>query len=267
MLTIDWKERLKKDTEEFVANKLPHGDYDFEIIYKAYPARINGKIPGDVIAFVVQSMATNIGRDNQQYLPFYKYLWEKKGEDGKHAFCHIISKFIPKKPELYFPLVESALATADQVHITMILDKILLPLIKKNPETYLQKLFKYIQDPKEDISKQAMSACLRLIKKDPEFITAVVAHFVHQWSYPITRNLQNHVALLKTLAKLDYPAYLEIYKEYGNSRDPQTVEILCGAICDYDEDLYPIVERWTHSGNARLKKAAVSAFKILNKKK
>jgi len=37
MLTIDWKERLVNDTKDYLANKLPNKDYDFDIIFNAYP--------------------------------------------------------------------------------------------------------------------------------------------------------------------------------------------------------------------------------------
>jgi hypothetical protein len=44
MLTIDWKERLTLDTDYYLEHKLPLQDYDFEIIFNAYPERSHGKI-------------------------------------------------------------------------------------------------------------------------------------------------------------------------------------------------------------------------------
>ncbi len=267
MLTIDWKERLRKDTEDFVTQKLPNKDYDFEIIYKAYPSRVNGKIPNEVIAFVAQSIALNIGRNNEQYIPFFRYLWEKKGESGRLAFTYIIAKFIGKKPGVYFPHVEWAMQSANSSNIIMILDRILLPLIKKNTDTFLPILFKWIEHANPEVARLSMNAILKLVKKESDLVSPVLQHFVHQWSYPITRHLADHMLLLKTVGKLDRAQYLSVYENYKNTRDPQTVEILCGAIYDYDAMLYESVEKWTHSGNARVKKAATTAFKILNKKK
>ena len=45
MISLDWKERLKKDTIDFAERKLPAHDYDIDIIYNAYPQRIDNKIP------------------------------------------------------------------------------------------------------------------------------------------------------------------------------------------------------------------------------
>jgi hypothetical protein len=52
-----------------------------------------------------------------------------------------------------------------------------------------------------------------------------------------------------------------------SSRDPQSAEILCASVMSYHPEIEEIVENWTKSGNARLKKAAMAAQRILNKKK
>lgn len=83
MLTIDWKERLNMDAEDYLNNKLPNGDYDFEIIFNAYPERINGKIPAEVINYVAGVLVHKIGKNHEQYLPFYQQLWVKKGNTAK----------------------------------------------------------------------------------------------------------------------------------------------------------------------------------------
>ena len=63
MLTIDWKERLNMDTADFLKNKLPKGDYDFEIIFIAYPERVNGKIPAEVISQVANNIVQQLGKN------------------------------------------------------------------------------------------------------------------------------------------------------------------------------------------------------------
>jgi len=266
MLTIDWKERLKKDVEEFIEQKLPHQDYDFEIIYKAYPSRVNGKIPSEIISFVAQHLASNIGKAHEKYIPFYEHLWNKKGESGRLAFTYIVSRFITKKPEVYNSLIEKAIFSSDANGIMLILDKILLPMIKKNPQEYLPILYKWKDSENSEVSKQAMAALIRILKKETALIPQVLQRFQHDWSYPMTHQLPNHIQLLKAIGKTDPQLFLSTFLEYKNTRDPQTVEILCGSVCGVIPEIKDIVENWTHSGNARLKKAALAAFKILNKK-
>ncbi|PKN78764.1 MAG: hypothetical protein CVU48_07360 [Candidatus Cloacimonetes bacterium HGW-Cloacimonetes-1] len=267
MLTIDWKERLNKDTIDFFESKLPKNDYDFEIIFNAYSARVNGKIPSEVIVYVANVIIHQIGRNHEKYVAFYQYLWNKKGDYGKLAFLTIMSKIVAKKPAVYFPMVETAMQNADTHDLNGILEKVMMPLLKKHPETYLPYVYKWMDKGSELIIKSCMGTLIKLIKRNPELIPMVMEHFKHDWNYPITAGNANHILMLKTVGKIDFEQYLSIYLDYQNSRDPQIVEILCGGIYDYHPELEKMVERWTHSGNARLKKAAVSAYKVLTKKK
>ncbi|MBM4403697.1 MAG: hypothetical protein FJ042_04850 [Candidatus Cloacimonetes bacterium] len=267
MLTIDWKERLNKDADDYLANKLPRNDYDFEIIFIAYPERVNGKIPADIITYVAQILVQKIGKKHEQFIPFYKHLWNKKGEQGRSAFIQIMAKLCAKKPDVYIPIVENAMKDAPVHDVSGIFEKVMFPLLKKHPHNYLGYLYKWIDKPATPHGKAALSILLRLIKKIPELVAPVLDHFIHAWNYQITDQIPAHTAVLKTVAKLDPDRYLHVYQTHGTSREPHIVEILCGAIVDYAPEIEKPIENWTHSGNARVKKAATAALKLLHKKK
>lgn len=267
MLTIDWKDRLKKDTTEYLEKKLPKNDYDFEIIYIAYPERVNGKIPSEVIVHVAKTIVQKLGKNHEKYIPFYKHIWEKKGENGKMAFIAIMTKITGKKPAVYIPLLESAMKNASATDLAALLEKVMLPLLRKQPDKYLPNVYAWIQSPREVLRKQAVNLLVKLLKKDPGLSGEVVHHFVNQWLQPLGELASNHVALLKAVAKLDSELYLNIWRQHDHSRDPQSAEILCGSIQFYHPEIEKIVEVWTKSGNARLKKAAVAAQRLLQKKK
>lgn len=267
MLTIDWKERLDQDTVDYLEKKLPKGDYDFEIIFNAYPERVNGKIPNDVITHVASGLLHGLGKKHAEYLPFYRALWKKKGDYGKIAFAFIISKLVPKKPEVYIPLLDEALASATPADINMLLDKVMLPLLRKNPDKYLEKAYGFCDAPQEELRKQGLNLIIKLLKKRNDLIPAIMTHFSHQWHYPLRDGIAGQVSLVKTIAKLDSSYYLKLWEEFGQSRDPQIVELLCATVTDYYPQLEAPIELWTKSGNARLKKAATTAQRILLKKK
>lgn len=267
MLTIDWKERLNMDTADYLKNKLPKGDYDFEIIFNAYPERVNGKIPAEVISHVANNIVQQLGKKHETYLPFYNALWAKKGDYGKQAFAQILSKLLNRKPSVYMPVLEEAIATADGAEINVLLDKVMLPLVRKYPDKYLDKVFQFGNSQNPDLQKAALNLLIKLIKKREDLISPVVNHFTHQWLYPLGDATAIHIAMLKNVAKLNPEYYLKIWQEYGISRDPQIVELLCASITDYYPELESMIEIWTKSGNARLKKAATSAQRILMKKK
>ncbi len=267
MLTIDWKERLNQDTADYLEHKLPKGDYDFEIIFIAYPERVNGKIPSDVINHVAAGMLHGLGKKHAEYLPFYRALWKKKGDYGKIAFAFILSKLLPKKQEIYTPLLDEALAAASAAEISMLLDKVMLPLLRKHPEKYLDKAYAFCTSSHEELRKQGLHLMIRLLKKREDLIPQIMNHFAHGWHYPLVDGIGGQVLLLKTVAKLDQNYYLKVWEEFGQSRDPQIVELLCATVTDYHPQLEAPIEIWTKSGNARLKKAATIAQRILLKKK
>ncbi len=267
MLTIDWKDRLNKDTTDYLANKLPHNDYDFEIIFIAYPERVNGKIPPEVIVHVANNIIHQLGKNHEKYLPFFKHLWDKKGENGKTAFIAIMSKIAGKKPATYLPLIDTAVNSATEPDLAALLEKVLLPLLRKQPDKYLGVVYGWSHSPKEPVRKQAMNLLIKLLKKNPELNAQVVQHFVNQWLKPLGETAANHVTLLKAASKLDENLYLDVWRQHLHSRDPQSAEILCASITFYHQEIADLVELWTKSGNARLKKAALAAQRALQKKK
>jgi hypothetical protein len=267
MLTIDWKERLKKDTAEYLEKKLPKNDFDFEIIFIAYPERVNGKIPPEVIVHVANSIVQKLGKNHEKYLPFYKYLWDKKGENGRTAFIAIMAKLAGKKPAVYLPLVQSAVNNAQDAQLASLLEKVMLPLMRKQPDKYLAYAYDWARSGKELVRKQAVNLLIKLLRKNPELGGEVGQHFINQWLQPLGDLASTHVALLKAVYKLDGELYLDVWRQHVHSRDPQSAEILCASLQGYHPEIEAIVDPWTKSGNARLKKAAVAAQRVLQKKK
>lgn len=267
MITIDWKERLTQDTMYYLENKLPKKDYDFEIIFNWYPERVHGRVPNEVIQLVVKVMAHTINKQHEQYIPFYQHLWDKKGDTGKMAFIVFMSRFFTKKPAVYLPILEKVMQKAGAHDISAIFEKVFFPLYKKHTEPYLSQVYPWLESSYEPLRKQATTFLIKMIKQKPEIIPDVLKHLQNKWVYPLHDIVQTNVAILKAVKKIDSKAYMNLFGEYQSTRDPQTVEILCGSIADFHPGLVPIVENWTHSGNARLKKAAITAYKVLQKKK
>ncbi|MFA7542922.1 MAG: hypothetical protein WCY84_00980 [Candidatus Cloacimonadaceae bacterium] len=267
MLTIDWKERLTQDTDSYLQEKLPQQDYDFEIIFNAYPERSNGKVPTEVINFISGIIVQRLGKHHAEQIPFYRFLWFKKGDNGKQAFAAILSKLLHKEPELYLNLLEEIFAKAEAEDIGALMDKIMLPLCRKYPEQYLNVIFGWNKRGSEELTAQALKLLTKLVRRNPELIPQVFTHIQSLWSYPLGDLQSLHLALLKNIAKLDEEAYLGAWQEFGISRTPQIVELLCGSIEHYHPEIEAHVELWTKSGNARVKKAGTNAMKALLRKK
>jgi hypothetical protein len=268
MISMDWKERLVKDTEDFIQSKLPKRDYAFEIIYNGYPQRIGTHVPKEVVTLVAKKMADLLVKVSENYMEFYLSLWQDKGENGRLAFIYIMAKLITKKTDVFTQLIEKVIyATPGEPDVALLLDKAFLPIIKKNYSVNLQRVFKWLYSDNEHLQLDAAKLLSKLCKMDKTQIEPIFHKMENSWINANPGMTKANVFFLKSLYAIDSDYYKGIYTKYRNSRDPFAVEILCNSIMCCTPDMETIIESWTHSGNAKLKKAALVGLKAVRRKK
>jgi len=268
MISLDWKERLLRDSNDFLERKIPSGDFDFDIIYNAYPSRLENKIPRDIVIFVANALGTKMAKNHKAYLEFCDYIWKNKGTNGKIVFACIINKFIKKDYEFYFAYTKQRINDCKELsEINLLLDKVLYPILKKQPIENIEYLINWLNDDSEKVVQAIIKTILKLGKDSPDFLKKFILRLQNKWLNADIEYTKTMGLFLKCLAKVDYSKYLEIYSSYKNTREPVFVEILTAGLVIYDDLLYELYENWGKSGNARLKKAAITGFKFLSKRK
>ena len=268
MISLDWKERLVTDSIDFIERKIPKGDFDFDIIYNAYPARSDNKIPRDVVIFVANTLGLKMLKKHKDYLPFCDFIWHYKGINGKIMFACIISKFIRKDYNFYFEFTKKYIMRCkENSDIALLLEKVLLPILKKQPIEHAETLVKWLCEDNEKINQLLIKIILRVGKDNPDFIKKFINRLEYRWYDASPELVKLNGLFLKSLSKVDYETYLAIYKDHKSTREPIFVEILTLGLANYDDILYEIYENWGKSVNARLKKAAQSGLKYLNKRR
>ena len=268
MISLDWKERLVADSKDFFERKLPEGYYDFDVIYNAYPKRVDNKIPRDIVVFVADTLATKMQKKHTDYLPFLDYIWKNKGENGKIVFSCILSKFIKKDYDLYFNFTRKYLDKIDNVNdVTLLMEKVFYPIYKKNPMDFTESLFNWLKEANDVIGSNLIKMILKLGKTNPEFLKKFTDKLENKWLTATPEFTKISGNFLKSLGKIDPDLYLSFYRNYKTTREPIFVEILTLGLMMYDDFLYETYENWGKSGNARLKKAAITGLKFLKKKK
>jgi len=268
MISLDWKERLIRDSVDFFERKLPTGDFDFDIIYNAYPKRIDNKIPREVVTLVADTLASKMQKNHQQYVKFCDYIWQYKGENGKVVFACIISKFLKKDYDFYFDYAKKKVMTLKNTSdIFLMLEKIFLPLFKKQLADGIEPLINWLREGNENVNPLLVKMILRIGKLNPDFLKKFTARLENRWLTANEDFAKMCGSFLKSLGKIDKDLYLSIYKNYKTSREPVFVEILTHGLVLYDDLLFDIYENWSKSGNARLKKAALTGYKFLKKRK
>ncbi len=268
MISLDWKERLVLDSQDYMKRKIPVGDYDFDIIFNAYPERIDNKIPRDVIVLVATTIASKMSKNYDQYKPFLEYIWDKKGENGKLAFACIISRFVRKNPEEYLEYIKPYLFKSTQINdVHVILEKVVYPLLKKTGAQYFDILIQWIRENNEIVSHSIIKTIVKVFKNDPECIKKFTQKMENRWLNANPYLIKINSFYLKQLQKIDEKMYLALYDSYKTTREPIFVEILTGGLSVYSPLLESYFENWAKSGNARVKKAGVTGLKFLTKKK
>ncbi len=267
MISLDWKERLVRDSQDFLQRKIPMGDYDFDIIYNAYPERVENKVPRDVIVLVSATLAPVMAKNPEQYKAFLDYIWNKKGENGRLAFACIMGKVLSRKQNEYFDYVKTRLFEADNVtDINVLLEKTLFPVIRKNPVQYFDTLILWIKEDHELLSQCIIKMVLKLLKNETELLKKFFNKMENRWMNANPTYVKINSYFIKMIAKTDEKFYFSIYDSYKSTREPAFVEILTGGLVLGSDNLRQYYENWSKSGNARVKKAALTGLKFLKKK-
>jgi len=268
MISLDWKERLIADCIDFFERKLPEGYYDFDVIYNAYPKRIDNKIPRDIVVFVADTLASKMLKVHKEYLPFLDYIWKKKGENGKLVFSCILSKFIKKDQKFYYDYTKKYMDSIDNTSdVSLLMEKVFYPIYKKNPTEHIEPLINWLRDANDVISQNLIKIILKIGKSNSDFLKKFTDKMENRWLNATPEFAKVSGNFLKSLGKIDQELYLNFYRNYKATREPIFVEILTIGLMMYSDSLYETYENWSKSGNARLKKAALTGLKFLKKKK
>ncbi len=266
MISLDWKERLIKDATDFCKNKLVKKDYRFDVIYNAYPAREGHNIPNEVLNLVSKEIAKCIEKEHENHTEFLNYLWYEGLYNGKFIACTILNKIYPKNKEKYYAkMLEFIDDAKDQNEKGLIIDKVFFPLLKKYPDKYLATAYTWTSSGDLELELTALKILTKLCKSNPELAKPILRHLENKWAYAPHELIKGLSQFFKEVAKIDRELYLDTFDFYDNSRDPNVVEILTGSISFYDQNIDKIVEEWTKSGNAKLKKCAIAGHKHLKR--
>lgn len=267
MISLDWKERLKIDTLDFYQRKLPLRDYDIDIIYNAYPERIDSQVPHAVITLVGKILASIMVKDADKYTDFFEYILKNKGENGSIIFAYIMARALKKNPDFFMDYIQKVLYSEhNQKACNLIMDKAMFPFLKKAPLQYLDIIMNWTKKNNSHLMVSIQKLLIKLITSDPKLITPIFRKLETSWLYANQDMIKLNTSFLRSIYKTDRKFYLSVFNEYRSTRNPVFAQILSGSICCYDKKIAEIVDNWTHSGNIRLKKIGLHSQKILSKK-
>ncbi|MEA2104249.1 MAG: hypothetical protein U9P79_06380 [Candidatus Cloacimonadota bacterium] len=269
MILYDWKQRLKKDSKDFVENKIPAKDYDFEIIYNAYPERVDGEISGEIITYVAKQMGRYMTVEPEPFLPFLKFIRKNKKDVGVKVYNYIMRDIIKKNPGEYDDLfVNFIKSEKDYSALRNMFDFLIFPLLKKHPDKYVDKIIGWINIKSSDILiKNIFRIICRYLQSDKTKVRGIFQKCESYWNINNEAIRDGNIKLLKTIFKVDEDYYREIYGTYKSTYNPNFVEILSHAICENVKIIEEDIKNWEESGNTRIKEAGKVARRNIERLK
>lgn len=244
------------------------GNYDIDIVYNAYPQRIDGNIPNAVITLVGKTIAAKIYKEADKYFDFYDYILKKKGEHGGMIFAYIMARAIKKQPVLFLNYIEDFFFnTKDQKICNLVMDKAIYPLLKKDALVHIDLILNWVKKDNKMLEESIFKLLSKLIGMDAKLIEPIFKKLETSWLYATPNIVKLNSKFLKAIYKKDKKFYLNVYKNYQATRNPIFAEILCEAICCYNDNIQTICDTWSHSGNIRVKKIGLHGQKLLKSKK
>ncbi len=268
MISLDWKERLQKDTLAYIDTKLSQKEYDIEYVYNAYPQRVDNKIPKEVVTLCCKIIAQKTLSKAPEYIEFLDYLWQKNEENAVQAFCVLTARYIKKYPDVFFAYITNILLSCDNEHFAnLILDKVIMPVIKNKLSASVDNFISWFKKAKPAVKNSLVKATLKLFKQDESYVGLLQKKFEDGWYTAAKDDIKHYAHILKHAYKFDEQVYLQTYQRYVNTREPNIAEILCNAIACYHVDMETAINNWAKSGNVRLKKAGLHGQKIITREK
>ena len=124
-----------------------------------------------------------------------------------------------------------------------------------------------MNENKDLINQNLTRLVCKIGKSNPEFLKKFTDKLENKWFNASPEFSKICGTFLKSVGKIDTELYLSYYRNYKATREPVFVEILTYGLVLYDDLLFEMYDNWSKSGNARLKKAAMTGLKFLTKKK
>lgn len=267
MISLDWKKRLINDTIDFCKNKLVNNNYNFEIIYNAYPCREGKNVPTEVLSLVAKELVKWINNNHRDYLDFYRYLWHDCQKNGKYIYLTIMDKILDQDLDFYFNEIVTTFEKTKGKERTLFTEKLIFSLLKKVPKATLPYVYNWLRTGDNKLEEVMVKILAKFCKVKPDYAKSILRNLENRWMYTHHDNVKAYANFLKEICKIDQKLYLNTILFYDNTRDPNIIEILAYSIAIYNKKIEELVGNWNTSGNARIKKAASNAKRNLTRLK
>ena len=227
---------------------------------------------------VLKAMGKEIGKVARKrvadFIPLARHLWDDYGREGRILASSFLGPMELAAPEEVMPVIYQLAQTCiawedcDQLAMTA-----LEPIVRKDPEGYLDRLAAWVTDENKWVRRAAITAIGRLPMKQAEY-TARCLELVEPALGDPDLDVKRALSFaIRASARGQIAPVRECILAHRDAADPDSIWVLCDVIRSMTKTflpqfaeapaLLPVYEAWLETADARTRRSVESAIKTL----
>jgi 3-methyladenine DNA glycosylase AlkD len=226
---------------------------------------------------VLKTMGKEIGKVARKrvadFIPLARHLWDDYGREGRIVAVTFLGPMELAAPEEVIPVIYQLAQTCmawedcDQLAMTA-----LEPIVRKDPEGYLDRLAPWVTDENKWVRRAAITAIGRLPMKRAKY-TACCLELVEPALGDPDLDVKRALSFaIRASARGQIAPVRDFVLAHRDAADPNSIWVLCDVIRSMTKtflpqftDLLPVYEAWLETADARTTRSVESAINTLRK--
>lgn len=224
---------------------------------------------------VLTAIGNEIGRRGRKqvagHLPLARLLWERYGREGRIVAVVALGPMELAQPEVVVPLLRDLAKTCvfweDCDQLAM---KALEPVLRRDPDTWLEPLGTWIRDENKWVRRAALTAIGRLPMQRPEYTARCVELLAPALGDPDTDVKRALSFALRVSARGQVEPVRQFILDHQEVTDADSLWVLCdlirslwSALLSDFADLLPVYQTWLEKGDPRARRSVEGAIRLL----
>jgi len=227
---------------------------------------------------VLKAMGKEIGKVARKrvadFIPLARNLWDSYGREGRIVASAFLGPMELAAPEEVMPVIyqlaQTCIAWEDCDRLAM---TALEPIVRKDPEGYLDRLAAWVTDENKWVRRAAITAIGRLPMKQAEY-TARCLELVEPALGDPDLDVKRALSFaIRASARGQIEPVRDFVLAHRDATDPNSIWVLCDVIRSMTKAflpqfaeapaLLPVYEAWLETADARTRRSVESAIKTL----
>jgi hypothetical protein len=236
----------------------------------AYPA-VGTPVP------VLRAIGKEVGKRARgrvdDYLPLIRLLWDRYGREGRVVAAVALGPMELAQPQKVVPVIyelaQSCVFWEDCDQLAM---KALEPVLRRDPETWLEPLGEWVLDGNKWVRRAALTAIGRLPMERAEYTARCVELLAPALGDP-DRDVKRALSFaLRVSARGQVEPVKQFIRDHREATDADSLWVLCdvarsmtASLLPQFTDLLPIYQAWQETAEARAQRSVEGAIRVLER--